>query len=182
MAAAPGVALHGIAIEQILDFVFPRHESRILKSSNAEPLESGWLRALRSKKAVTLVCKDWHIVALKFLYRDISIRYVWQLVLLLRTIRSAPETFGRLIRSLTIICYVPKHLTQVASDCLNAILALCPLIRELSLEEAFLGCAIFPRPRTNATGTDRVHSNTSSPSQSSQPVIDTAALQCCRSS
>ncbi|THG93343.1 hypothetical protein EW026_g7868 [Hermanssonia centrifuga] len=127
--------LHAIALDLIFQAIFP--QAGFLNPSLSFGPEAPWARALRTKKALTLVCKFWQGHALPYLYSDIVIRHVGQLPALARTIRSAPGLYGCLVKSLKILCEITYYPYKAfARNSLIYIFQHCPNLRALSISYA----------------------------------------------
>ena len=98
--------------------------------------DSPWSRALRMRKTLTLVCKEWRAVALPFLYHDVVIRRVGQIAALKRTLDSTPEHYS-IIRSMTLLCHVPENMISFATSSLSEMLSSCTSLASLSLGPIF---------------------------------------------
>ncbi len=92
--------------------------------------------------------------------------HVGQLPALSRTIRRAPESFGPLIKSLTILYIIPHHFKTVALDSLTYILQHAPMLRTLSIQNADVWSEILH---------DKFYLACTDPYIGCQPII--AALQ-----
>lgn len=79
----------------------------------------------------TLVCKGWHTVATRYLYRDILIRSPEQVELLLRTLREKSD-LGGVVRTL-VVAYGPGARLQ-AHECYD-LLALCQNLQRVCIQE-----------------------------------------------
>lgn len=88
------------------------------------------------RKALTLVCRQWHDVALPFLYRDVVIRRVSQLAALRRTLEGTPDHYTK-IRSMTLLCHIPGNMTLFATIAISEILGSCTSLTTLSLGPIF---------------------------------------------
>lgn len=129
------VALHDDALRYVFHFLFS--PPGLLNPRASEFFDSPWLRELRTKKAATLVSKQWHAVALPYLYENISLRNSWQVSLLSRTILSAPHIFGPLIKSLRVICYVPGNFVDAVCRGIHIIIGHCTSSLKLAFEGPF---------------------------------------------
>lgn len=131
----PYKPVHAIALRLIFEAVFPP-EGFLDPSLSAGP-DSPWCRAQRTRKALTLVCRDWRQVALPFLYRDVVIRRMGQMAALRRTIDSNPTFYSQMIRSFTILCNVSLNFRALVSDCLASLLNRCTRLKSLSFGPMF---------------------------------------------
>ncbi|KAJ3557810.1 hypothetical protein NM688_g1263 [Phlebia brevispora] len=89
------------------------------------------------KRALTLVSRHWNFSAIKFLYHDVVIRHVGQLVLLNGILEARPQ-YGGTIQRLRLQCYVPKSMKKATGRCLSAILECCPNLRSLRFGDFFI--------------------------------------------
>ncbi|KAI0762932.1 hypothetical protein C8Q74DRAFT_188884 [Fomes fomentarius] len=93
-----------------------------------------WVEAMRTKKALALVCKSWHGPAIEFLYEDIVIRRMGQIVALARTLRLENCDFARLIKAIHIdnLAILPSCIDVVKED-FETIVSRCTMLKEVSL-------------------------------------------------
>lgn len=103
--------------------------------------DSPWYRALRTRKALSVVCKQWREVALPFLFRDIVITRVGQLPAFKRTLDMDPTLFGPMVRSITLLCDVPPIFQGIVFSCFGTILEYCPSMTSLSFGPVFSASA-----------------------------------------
>ncbi|KAJ7054760.1 hypothetical protein C8F01DRAFT_1162849 [Mycena amicta] len=92
---------------------------------------SAWCYAMAMKRSLTLVCKHWSSVMVKFLYRDIVIRRTPQLFRLAETIATNPN-LGKDVRNFKIQCYVQKQDAELVTEALANIWAKCPKLAKVS--------------------------------------------------
>ncbi|RDX41340.1 hypothetical protein OH76DRAFT_1489553 [Lentinus brumalis] len=80
---------------------------------------SSWMRALRTKKALTLVSRSWHGPAMEVLYSDIVLRRMYQITLLAESLRTSPNARTGLIRGLRLdscIFTQPEELARARDE------------------------------------------------------------------
>lgn len=97
--------------------------------------------AIRTLKALSLVCKLWHSVSLGYLYRHIVLHRVGQIGYLANTLRAAPNLFGPPVRQLTFACLLPDGLDAHVRHAISSIVLRCVNLKHLS----FQGFADMPR-------------------------------------
>ena len=127
-------SLHHIALRFVFEFVFP--PDGFLNPLLTLGPDSPWSRALRMRKALILVCKQWYAVALPFLYDNVAIRRVGQIAALKRTLDDVPGR-GSTIRSMTLLCHVPKNMVSFVASALSDVLSSCTSLTSLSLGPMF---------------------------------------------
>ncbi|KAJ3515207.1 hypothetical protein NLJ89_g1907 [Agrocybe chaxingu] len=88
--------------------------------------DSSWSVALRLKKCIVAVCRTWNSIGLPFLYEDVYIRRVHQFASLLETIQKRPGELGQLVKTLNILCYVPRVLAGTFTRYLEVFFPLFP--------------------------------------------------------
>lgn len=81
-----------------------------------------WCQSLRTKKSLARVCKTWHYVTLGFLYRDVVLRSVSQIVNFARTVSEDPLTFGSRVRRLVFACLLPNGVSNGVQKSVSAVL------------------------------------------------------------
>lgn len=128
--------LHTIALRLVLETISPAPQ--FLDPSLTAGPDSPWCRALRTKKALLLVCRAWHNAALPLLYEDVVLRRSGQIYALARTIRSNPALYGPLIKKIRFSCYVHQNHESIARDSLVYILQHCPQLAAISFSTTFL--------------------------------------------
>ncbi|KAJ3557814.1 hypothetical protein NM688_g1267 [Phlebia brevispora] len=131
-----GVLNHDV-LQCILEYISPTYDFDLLDSSLSRGPQSPWCSALRMKKGLTLLSRNWNFPATAFLYRDIVIRRVGQLTMLKETLDARPQ-YGKFIHRLRIDCYVPGTLNKTTSHCLSTILERCPNLRSLEFGTFFI--------------------------------------------
>ena len=136
VSQTPPVRLHPIALRCVFDAIFP--PSRFLDPSLGNHSVSPWCQAMRTRKALTLVCREWRAVALPFLYGELILRRVGQLPALAATIRSNPELFGPLIYSLSFSFHFPYGYRHMVENCIAFVLRKCLNLRTLAFTSAFI--------------------------------------------
>lgn len=90
--------------------------------------DSPWCQALRSKKALVLVCRAWWHASVDLLYNEIAIRRVGQIAALTRTLESPQNDLQNLVKTVAIICYIPENYIPYAESAIQRLLDLCPSI------------------------------------------------------
>ncbi|KAL4246166.1 hypothetical protein ABKN59_009272 [Abortiporus biennis] len=121
------VQLHDIVLQYIFEDVMV--PSAFL-SATPNGRNGRWLAALRMKKAISLVCKQWHFVSLHHLYASITLTQVGQLFALTDTVFQNPAKFSELIKSITLCFLLPFNCTEAAYFCLTSLLKHCNRIPE----------------------------------------------------
>lgn len=145
----PHKFVHSIALRCIFETIFP--PSEIVDHTLSFGGDSPWCRMVYTKKALTLVCKEYRDVALPFLYSEIVLRRVGQLPALIDTIRSDQDFFAPMIRNINFAFHVPQNCAQAVDACAAFLLKTCINLQSLSLTSAFVhptdtGCPIFLPP------------------------------------
>ena len=128
------IRIHHIALELIFEASLPPEP--LIDSSLSYGPESTWSERLRTQKALTLVCHNWHEVAVALLYHDIVLRRVNQIPALLRTLRLNPN-LRDLIKHITFACYVPEAWDDVTSRSITLLIGLCPNLRSINFSMPF---------------------------------------------
>ncbi|TCD64817.1 hypothetical protein EIP91_003598 [Steccherinum ochraceum] len=129
------VTLNFDILDLICQFLLPPPE--YLDSALTAGPNSLWMRVLRMKKSLTLVCRLWRQAALPFLYQDIPIRRIGQLFALRRTLQSSPET-AYFIKSISLTFILPREQVTPTSRCASAVLKLCTRLKCLKFTSGFL--------------------------------------------
>ena len=119
-----------------------------------------WFRLIRTLKSVALVCKAWHAAAFPLLYYNVVITRVGQVVSFAKTIRGSPETFGPLVRSLTLRCEVPPECFSGTQQSLADVFRRCTQLKSISFRAFFP----FLLLRESETGPDSTVSGVRLPS------------------
>lgn len=93
-----------------------------------------WCRVAQTKTSIARVCKAWHSVALGFLYRDVVLHYVSQIIDFARTVSENPVTFGGRVRRLVFAsrCLLPNGLSDDVHDAITTVLVNCPTVSRIS--------------------------------------------------
>lgn len=110
-------------------------------------LNSLWFRTLEQKRALVHVCRSWHQVGLPFLYEDICITHVSQMLQLLRAVDSPRTNYNQLIKTITFYCVVPVSFAERFELRLKRLFHLCPNIRSFG----YLSPCLLPRPISLST-------------------------------
>ncbi|TCD59858.1 hypothetical protein EIP91_011287 [Steccherinum ochraceum] len=110
-----------------------------LDPSLARGPQSPWADALRTKKALTMVCKDWRGCALRNLYASVTLRRVGQAFALVWTLESSNDPIAPFIRSLRITFHVPGNLRVLVSKPVTQLFQRCVHATSLQLSPSFLG-------------------------------------------
>ena len=92
-------------------------------------------KALRTRKALCLVSVAWYAAAVPYLYRDIAILYVGQLAALANSLRTAPDRLAPLVKSLAILCYIPRSFETAACEDLSFIMHACSSLQSISFND-----------------------------------------------
>lgn len=107
---------------------------------------SPWVRELRLKKRLMLVCRAWYAAVVPFLYSRVLLHRVGQLISLVNTLemieaRSTPlatwcahSSYARFIREVRIAFYIPEDWRDVYCYSTLRLLELCSNLRVLSHE------------------------------------------------
>ncbi|PSR70518.1 hypothetical protein PHLCEN_2v13557 [Hermanssonia centrifuga] len=132
----PHVHVHDIALRLFFEHIFP--PPQLLDPLLGAGPDSPWSRAVRTKKALTLVCKTWRSVALPLLYEHVVLRRTGQIYALERTMRAAPAVFGPMVRSIQFDTYVYQNHGTISQESLVYILEQCENLRSLTISAAFL--------------------------------------------
>ncbi|KAI5890467.1 uncharacterized protein SCHCODRAFT_02547201 [Schizophyllum commune H4-8] len=93
--------------------------------------DDAWIRSMSTKRALSLVCRSWHITAAEILYENIGLRSVGQIAAFLDTLTKS--VYAYMVRSITISCYVAPHHAAFYNEDLQAILALCSRLHTFSI-------------------------------------------------
>ncbi|KAL1757647.1 hypothetical protein FB107DRAFT_208942 [Schizophyllum commune] len=93
--------------------------------------EDAWVRSMDTKRALSLVCRSWHISSAEILYLNIGLRSVGQIAAFLDTLTKS--VYAYMVRSITISCYVAPHHAAFYNEDLQAILALCSRLHTFSI-------------------------------------------------
>ncbi|KAF7798446.1 hypothetical protein EIP86_009667 [Pleurotus ostreatoroseus] len=129
--------MHHIALDYIFAAIFPDDEENLLDHSVCRGPDSVWCRRLRMKKALMLVSPAWTIPAARYLYRDIALRRVSNLIALAETLRKNPE-YGCMIKILRLECIISRSSNKLASRSILAVLANCTNLHGLHLGTLFI--------------------------------------------
>lgn len=97
-----------------------------LDASMAGGQNTPFHQSVRTKKAITGVCKSWRRVGLEFLYEDIVFHHIGQIAVLIRILEANCE-LGKLVKSVTIYCFIPPGYDRLFKDQLRRIFDYCPL-------------------------------------------------------
>lgn len=103
---------------------------------------------LKMKRTLVLVCKAWNFIALPYMYREVILGQAAQLRLLSRTVIIRPSIFGKLIRRVTLGCYLPASLSKDVQHQINDLLKYAPNIEHISFE-GFCSNGIFDSRNTS---------------------------------
>lgn len=101
--------------------------------------QNPWLKNVRTKKALTLVCRAWCGPATRLLYADIVIRRMGQVAALARTFREdrSADSLSHLVRKVTLdACIVVPTFAEVVREDLELILQACTHLRSFSSHAA----------------------------------------------
>ncbi|KAI5827032.1 hypothetical protein K523DRAFT_279844 [Schizophyllum commune Tattone D] len=93
--------------------------------------DDAWVRSMDTKRALSLVCRSWHITSAEILYENIGLRSVGQIAAFLDTLTRS--VYAYMVRSITISCYVAPHHAAFYNEDLQAILTLCSRLHTFSI-------------------------------------------------
>ena len=92
-----------------------------------------WCRVLQQKLSLLSVCRAWYRIGVPLLYEDISIRRIYQLGNLLRTLESSDSSYLKdLIKTLNMHCFVPRVFHGVFKKQLAQLFKICPRLTSFS--------------------------------------------------
>ncbi|KDR79132.1 hypothetical protein GALMADRAFT_137024 [Galerina marginata CBS 339.88] len=115
---------------EILHLIFERTIPPyfMLDSSASFCLAPLFLQVLRQKRSLINVCWAWYHAALPFLYESVSIRYVYQLTGILRTLVHATRgsNVKDMIKIVDIYCHVPEKYGHHFQRQVEALFRICP--------------------------------------------------------
>lgn len=115
----------------VFDFLIPPRE--MVGRSTIGGAKNSLCCSIRTKTTLALVCKAWHSVALKFLYGDVVLRRVNQILDFSRTVSEDSLTLGRLVKRLSINCFLPYGVTSDIQYATTSISANCPSLQHFSV-------------------------------------------------
>ncbi|EMD39521.1 hypothetical protein CERSUDRAFT_121781 [Gelatoporia subvermispora B] len=123
----------------ILVFDFACPPPPFLKTASDQGASACWSRALRTKKALTHVCKAWRTLALPYLYEDVVLDLSRQVLALARTIRERHPEIGPLIKHvhLALPFPPPEQLPQVTLSEIAFVLRGTPNLTNVTFGTAF---------------------------------------------
>ncbi|KDR85872.1 hypothetical protein GALMADRAFT_390556 [Galerina marginata CBS 339.88] len=106
----------------------------LVDSSTSFSINSVWCRVQQQKNSIVNVCRTWYTVGIPFLYADVSIRRVYQLPNLLRTLNNSSPNLNlkETIRSVHFYCVVPVRYEQQFERQLKVLFDICPRITSCS--------------------------------------------------
>jgi hypothetical protein len=95
----------------VLNIIFklslpPRY---LLDSSLGGGPDSPWCLALRTKHAISSVCRAWRNVGIELLYHEVSFRRIHQAYIFLDILKDNPGNLGRFVRRMEVLCYIPSE-------------------------------------------------------------------------
>ncbi|KAG5653656.1 hypothetical protein H0H81_011616 [Sphagnurus paluster] len=98
-----------------------------LDPSTFQGSQSPWLKVMKMKKSIILVCRSWYFAGIPFLYEDIAFLRLPQIPAFVRTIKALPHggKLGQLVKGITLYAYIPQgygesfntHMACILSDC-----------------------------------------------------------------
>ena len=92
-----------------------------------------WCQVLQQKLSLLSVCWAWYRIGVAFLYEDVSIRRIYQLGNLLRTLEFSDSSYLKdLIKTLNVHCFVPRLFRGVFKMQLAQLLKICPRLTSFS--------------------------------------------------
>ncbi|TFK74216.1 hypothetical protein BDN72DRAFT_76950 [Pluteus cervinus] len=98
--------------------------------SPAAGLYSHYLRDLRFRKGLLLVCRSWYMAGLSRLYRDVVFRRCTQISPFVETLRQIPHV-QHLVKSMMFIFFVPLECHQSFEQDLQDLWEVCPGLTRL---------------------------------------------------
>ncbi|KDR79121.1 hypothetical protein GALMADRAFT_242993 [Galerina marginata CBS 339.88] len=131
---------------EILHLIFERTIPPyfMLDPSASFCLRSFFLQVLRQKKSLISVCWAWYHAALPFLYENVSIRRVYNLSALLRTLVDLPQV-KEMIKTVDVYCHIPEAYGQHFQHQLEALFRLCPSIPSCNFQSRVpLTTSVYP--------------------------------------
>ncbi|KAF7315837.1 hypothetical protein MIND_00100100 [Mycena indigotica] len=113
---------------EILLAIFPKSLPPLWMLRNTRELTLGSMYTidLEYKTSLTLVCKNWNLVATEMLYKNIHLRSVGQMTAFLRTLSERKSTYGEIVRRIDLSCFVPRGYHRLFDEQTRQILANCP--------------------------------------------------------
>lgn len=99
--------------------------SFLLDTSMAGGHDSPFHQSVRTKKAIIEVCKRWWHVGLRILYEDVVFHHIGQIPALARTL-EANCNLGKLVRTLTVRCFIPSGYNRLFDEELQRVFHYCP--------------------------------------------------------
>ncbi|KDR79113.1 hypothetical protein GALMADRAFT_154100 [Galerina marginata CBS 339.88] len=131
-------------LRMIFERTIPPHF--LLDSSASFGLNSLFCQVLKQKVSIVNVCRTWYSVGLPFLYGNISIRRVHQLLDLLRSLVNSTTALNlkEMIRTVDIYCVVPQWYGQQFEKQLKVLFELCPRISSCAFRSPFRALPTSP--------------------------------------
>ncbi|KDR85844.1 hypothetical protein GALMADRAFT_389329 [Galerina marginata CBS 339.88] len=135
---------------EILHLIFERTipPSSLIGSSDSDSFlpNSLWYHVQAQKHAVLNVCRTWYMIGLPFLYEVVSIRRVYQLSRLLRTlmIKYSSLNLKDTIKKVEVLCVTPSWYQAHFEYQLKALFDICPRISSFSYASGSLRCPLPP--------------------------------------
>lgn len=99
----------------------------LLDTSMAGGQNSAFCQSIRIKKAIIGVCKSWWQIGLKILYEDFVFHYIGQISPLAYTL-EAHSGLRKLVKKLTVRCFVPSECIRLFEEQLRRVVGYCPFI------------------------------------------------------
>ncbi|KDR85850.1 hypothetical protein GALMADRAFT_132493 [Galerina marginata CBS 339.88] len=131
---------------EILHSIFERAipSSSLISSSDSLMPNSLWCHVQEQKHAVLAVCRTWYMVGLPFLYEVVSIRRIYQLSHLLRTLKYSSLNLKEMIKKVEVLCITPSCFGQAFEYQLKALFDICTRISSFSYASGSLRRPLAP--------------------------------------
>ncbi|KDR85849.1 hypothetical protein GALMADRAFT_234956 [Galerina marginata CBS 339.88] len=131
---------------EILHSIFERAipPSFIISSSDSFLPNSLWCHVQAQKHAVLNVCRTWYMIGLPFLYEVVSIRRIYQLAHLLRTLKYSSLNLKEMIKKVEVLCVTPDWYRQHFEYQLKVLFDLCPRLSSFSYASESPRCPLPP--------------------------------------
>ncbi|KDR85836.1 hypothetical protein GALMADRAFT_132480 [Galerina marginata CBS 339.88] len=119
-------------LQMIFERAIPPHF--FIDSSFSFLPNSLWCQVQEQKHALLNVCRAWYRIGLPFLYANVSIRRIPQLLNLLRTLSNSSPNLNlkEIIRTVEILCPIPVSYGHRFEQQLQVLFAICPRISSCS--------------------------------------------------
>ncbi|KDR85843.1 hypothetical protein GALMADRAFT_132486 [Galerina marginata CBS 339.88] len=131
---------------EILHSIFERTipPSFLISSSDSFLPNSLWCHVQEQKHAILNVCRTWYMVGLPFLYEVVSIRRIYQLSHLLRTLKYSSLSLKEMIQKVEVLCLTPDWYRQHLEYQLKGLFDICPRISSFSYASESPRCPLPP--------------------------------------